>query len=505
MSARAGRGGAGAPIVAARGLVKRFGAVTALDGVDLTVGPGEIVALAGENGSGKSTLAGILAGVHAPDAGELRLDGTPRVLTRPRDGLEAGVALVSQELTGVPAMSVAENVLLARLPGPASRVRRRELVARAREWLDAVGVDVDPAASYRSLRAGDRELVEVAKALAARPRLLVLDEATARLPDPDRLFALVERLRAETGLAVLFVTHRLREIHRLADRAVVLRDGRLAGELDRAALSDAAITRLMVGRELSDLHAKPAVPRGGRVLRIDGLVTDRSPQPLHLDVHAGEIVGVAGLVGSGRSELLETVAGARRPRAGRVLVDDRAVPPADPRAAARRGIALVPEDRRAQALLLRHGVAANLALAEHRLAGRASRSRERVRARRAIDALRIRCAGPDAPVGSLSGGNQQKVVLARALAGEPRVLLLDEPTRGVDVGAKEDIYRFVTAAVTRGVAVLMASSDLLELVGLADRVLVLHDGRAAGTVPRAAVTEERLALLAAGGEEGRDD
>ena len=488
----------GRPLLQVEGVGKRFGAVVALADVDLVVHRGEIVALAGENGSGKSTLSKIVAGVHRPDDGRVFLDGAPVTFTRPRDALDAGIALVTQELTAVPTMSVAENVLLTGLR-PAGVVNRRDLQARALPLLRTVGLDVDPRLPFAQLGQGDRELVEVAKALAADPRLLILDEATTRLPDPERLFALVERLAAEQGVATIFITHRLREIRRLAHRTVVLRDGRRAGALARSELSDQAISAMMVGRELSEFFHKPQVRPGRVLLQVDEVVTDRSAHPISFDVAAGEVVGVAGLVGAGRSELLETLAGARVPRGGAVAVDGEPLPSGSVRAAIDAGVTLVPEDRRTQGLVLGASIDRNVSMGSFWRLWRTDARAERRRAHRAVDDLSIRCAGVDALVSTLSGGNQQKVVLGRTLATEPKVLLLDEPTRGVDIGAREEIYRLIGTMVTDGMAVLVASSDLMELLGLCDRIVVLFEGAVAGVLERQEATEERLALLFAGG------
>jgi len=486
------------PLLRATGLSKRYGPVQALDDVDLVVERGEVVALVGENGSGKSTLSRIVCGATAPDAGTLELDGTPLAPRRPRDALDAGIVLVSQEPTAVPHLSVAENVLLPRLQRLGQRVRSRELVRDAAPFLRRVGLDVDPALPLGRVRPGDRELVEVAKALAAAPRLLVLDEVTTRLPDPELLFAVVDQLVAD-GLGVVVITHRLREIRRTASRAVVLRDGRLVAELARAELTDARLSSAMVGRDLSAHARRTPGTAGPVVLQAEAVVTDRGPAPVTLQVRAGEVVGLAGLVGSGRSELLETLAGARRAKAGTVQVGGTTVRAGSPRAALAAGAVLVPEDRFAQALVRPASVSANLSLPYHRIGRRSDRRLERRRAEHAVAAFGIRCAGSEAPVMSLSGGNAQKVVLARCLGLSPKVLLLDEPTRGVDVGARAEIYALIERAVADGLGVLVASSDLPELLGLCDRVIVLHDGEVAGELSGDEATEEAVTLLSAGG------
>jgi ABC-type sugar transport system ATPase subunit len=488
-------------VLRARGIAKRFGSVQALADVDLDVREGEIVALAGENGSGKSTLARILAGVISPDGGVIELDGSATRFSTPRHALDNGVAIVTQELTAVPQLSIAENVVLPALRRPTTFVTQTRFARTAWPYLEQVGLDAQPLAPFHLLAPGRRELVEIAKALATKPRVLILDEATTRLPDPEQLFVLVEELCAH-GTAAIVITQRLREIRRLAHRAVVLRDGRVAGELARGELDDDRLTRLMVGRDLGGFFHKVRRERGAPVLEIDGIVTDRAPAPVSLRVHAGEIVGVAGLVGSGRSELLETVAGVRRRHGGEVRIAGRSVRSGSVAAALAAGAALVPEDRRLQGLVAGASVYENIAMTGWRPFALRHAERERRRAAQSVEQFRIRCSSVDADVATLSGGNQQKVVFARCASRRPRVLLLDEPTRGVDVGAREEIYRLIADLVAAGTGVLLASSDLPELLGLADRILVLCEGEQAGELTAAEASEERIVLLAGGGRVG---
>jgi rhamnose transport system ATP-binding protein len=488
-------------VLEARNVSKSYGVVRALIDVDFSVGESEIVALAGENGSGKSTLSRILAGVVQPDAGEIVLDGKRRTFSRPRDALDDGIALVTQEPTACPFLSVAENLLLTRLPGPVSPFRRRRYNDLARPLLEQIEVRVDPGMPFASLRSGDRELVEIGKALAASPRYLILDESTSRLGEDDvqRLFRLLRRLR-DGGVSVILITHRLPEIVDLADRAVVLRDGARVGELAREGLTEERLISMMVGRELSDYYHKRALEPGAPVLEVHDLVAEGAQAPVSFQVRAGEIVGLAGLVGSGRTELLETICGARRSGGGGVLVDGRPVPPGSPRTALESGIALVPEERHRQGLNLGARIRENIAMGTWPLHWAQPR-RERRLSLRAITQFSIRASGIEAPIRSLSGGNQQKVVIARCLNREPRVLLLDEPTRGIDVGAKSEVFQLMGEMLEQGKAIVIVSSDMLEILGLADRVLVMHERRITGELTRAEATEERIAHLSTGGTE----
>jgi L-arabinose transport system ATP-binding protein len=497
----ASAGSRGVPFLRADGIVKRFANVTALNDVALEVRAGEALALAGENGSGKSTFVKILSGVVAPDAGTITLDGEPQRFATPRDALSAGIALVSQEPTAVPELSIGENVMLPFLQRSLRGFSRRATLARAVPHLEAVGLDVDPGRPFSTLRHGQRELAEVAKALACEPRLLILDEVTTRLPDPEQLFALVDRLR-DRGVATIFITHRLREMGRLADRVVVLRDGALVGELARDEIDDDRLAKMMVGRELERFFQHGGSRRGAVALRVDEVVVPGTDVPISFTAHAGEVVGFAGLVGAGRSELLETIAGATPARSGTISVDGSAVRATSTRRALQAGIALVPEDRIKQGLVVDAPLRENITMGQARVLSIARKREERDVAADAVRELRIRAGSVDAPVKTLSGGNQQKAVIARAINRSPRVLLLDEPTRGVDVGAKEEIYRLVQELLERGMAVVIASSDLLEVLGLCDRILVLFEHRIVGELSREEATEERIALLSAGG--GRD-
>ncbi|MEV4524538.1 sugar ABC transporter ATP-binding protein [Micromonospora tulbaghiae] len=526
-------GPSGRVVVAATGVAKRFGGVTALDGVDFDVRAGEVHALLGENGAGKSTLINVLSGVITDYDGEVTVDGTPVRFTGPAAAQAAGIATIHQELDLVPALSVADNLVLGREPRTRLRTVDRRAAARtAREHLDRLGADIDPRRPVGSLRVGEQQLVEIAKALALDARVLVMDEPTAALADGEvrRLFTTIGGLRRR-GVGVVYISHRMEEIEVVADRATVLRNGSVAGVVPAGRMDRRRIVAMMVGGRAASLFEPapadvagasgppPGSAGGDPVLHVTDLaVRPRAPRPgrcepdgISLTVRAGEIVGLAGLMGAGRTELLETLfgAGPAGRRTGTVLLAGRPYAPRRPRAALRAGVGFVPEDRRRSALVLEHPVGRSIVLAAlSRLtsAGFVSRGRERAAVARSVTDLAIKTASAATPVGALSGGNQQKVVFARHLLTEPRLLLLDEPTRGVDIGAKAEIYRLLRRLAGDGMGILLASSELPELLGVCDRVVVLRRGRAVADLATGGCTAEDILAAAMGGAAaGRDD
>ncbi|MCX4766249.1 sugar ABC transporter ATP-binding protein [Streptomyces sp. NBC_01275] len=499
------------PLLSMSGITKSFPGVRALDGVDLAVQAGEVHCLLGQNGAGKSTLIKVLAGAHQPDDGVIRWQGDPVTLRSPIAAMRLGIATIYQELDLVEHLSVAENVHLGHEPTTAGFVVRGK-VARASTaaLLKRLGhPEIDPARLVGELSAAQRQIVSMARALSHDVRLIVMDEPSAALdPDEvDNLFRIVGDLTAD-GVAVVYISHRLEEIRRIGDRVTVLKDGRaVAGGLPARATPTREVVALMTGRNVeyvfprrpgADVPADAAVDAAGAgkpVLEVRGLARDGEFAPLDLTVRPGEIVGLAGLVGSGRSEILETIYGARRPSAGQVLVEGRPLRPGSVRAAVRAGLGLAPEERKAQALLMLESVTRNVSvssLPRFARGGWIDRHAERRAARAATRELSLRPDDPSVPVRTLSGGNQQKAVLARWLLRGCKILLLDEPTRGVDVGARAELYAVVRRLADEGLAVLLVSSEVPEVLGLADRVLVLREGRVVHTAPARELDEHRV-------------
>jgi ribose transport system ATP-binding protein len=468
-----------------RGIVKEFPGVRALDGVDLEVRSGEVHCLLGQNGAGKSTLIKVLSGAHQPDRGEVLIDGAPARLTTPIAATRAGVATIYQELDLVDGLSVAENIFLGHERAAYGFVRRADTNDAARDLLARLGhPEIPPTREVGRLAAAGKQVVSMARALSHDARVIVMDEPSAALVQDEvaNLFRIIREMTA-AGVAVVYISHRLEEIREIGDRVTVLKDGRTVAvglPADRTPTSE--IIALMTGRRLEHVFPPrpPAAPEGPEVLRVEGLTVPGRFRDVSFGVRAGEIVGLAGLVGSGRSEILETVYGARRPSAGRVLLEGRPVRLRSPHAAVRHGIGLAPEERKSQALILEETVAGNITMAglrRYASLGWLDRRRELRDAREQVRALDIRPPDPRRPVRTLSGGNQQKVVLARWLVNGRRLLLLDEPTRGVDVGARAELYALIRRLAEDGIAILLVSSEVPEVLGLADRILVIREGR----------------------------
>lgn len=509
-------GSNGPPFLAVHGISKSFPGVQALLDVHLQVSAGEALALIGENGAGKSTLMKIVGGIYTPDSGRLDVNGKAVRFPTVQDSLNAGIAIIHQELNLAENLSVAENVFLGRLP----RSRwlgikdRRRLFDSTQHALEQVGLAVSPWTPLSELSPGRKQLVEIAKALSQNTRLLIFDEPTSSLStnEAEVLFERIDELKAR-GIATIYISHRLNEIPRITRRVQVLRDGQTAGFLEDDEITHENMVQLMVGRDISKYFAHERVAaqnEGDRkaALSVRELKIASSPHPASFDVQAGEIVGVAGLVGAGRTELVRAIFGADPIESGRVEVDGRQVDIHSPRSAVAAGILLVPEDRKYEGLVLEMAVSDNISLAgleRYSRFGLADRRREHSVATEQREQLGIRTPSLAARTTHLSGGNQQKVVLAKWLSMGGRVLILDEPTRGVDVGAKEEIYALMSKFASDGLGILMVSSEMEELVAMSDRVIVLHEGRITGELQGDAITEESVLDLAVGRSQITDD
>ncbi|MFZ1429637.1 MAG: sugar ABC transporter ATP-binding protein [Geminicoccaceae bacterium] len=487
------------PVLAVEGLSKSFPGVRALHDVRFDVRAGEVHALMGENGAGKSTLIKIVSGVYRPDSGSIKIDGRETRFSGPQAAQAAGIATVFQELLLFPDLSVAENIFLGHAPRSAwGGIDWRAMTTRASEILASLEIhELDVTAPVSSLSVANRQRVEIAKALSLNARVLIMDEPTAALPEADvlRLFAIVRNLRAR-GVGVVYISHRMAEIFLLADRVTVLRDGEFVATKAVADTSEPDLITMMVGRTIDHLFPKFATKVGPPVLEVRDLVSPPVVRGVSLTVRAGEIVGLAGLIGSGRSEVAQTVFGITPAQSGEIRIDGEVVRIGSAAQAKRHGIAYVPEDRGSQGIVrpmsLRHNV--SMAVLERIVRhGFIDRATEAVMATDAIDRFGIRARGPDQIVGKLSGGNQQKVVLGKWLATKPRLLIMDEPTRGIDVGAKAEIHRLMSELAAQGLAVLMISSELPEILGMSDRILVMREGRIVAEFARAEADQENIA------------
>ncbi len=483
-------------------LTKTFPGVRALDRVTFGVAAGRVHALIGENGAGKSTLLKILSGVYRPDEGRILLDGRPRAFRSTTDALAAGIVVIHQELHLVGQLSVAENLFLGHLPGRWGWVDWRRLLAAARRYLSELGEDIDPQAAVRNLSISQRQMIEIAKALTRDARVIAFDEPTSSLSsrEIDRLFQIIRGLR-DQNRAILYVSHRLSEVFELCDAATVLRDGRCVETFQTlAGLSQDLLVERMVGRPISDLYRYSPRPHGPAALQVEGLLGPGLRAPANLSVAQGEIVGLFGLVGAGRSELLRLIYGAVRPTCGQVSICGRAAGIRGPQEAIRRGVMFCPEDRKRDGVIPIRSVQENINLSSRRrfcpLGLLIHPGRERQNALRQVQRLAIKTPWLGQLVMNLSGGNQQKVVLARWLSEDLRVILLDEPTRGIDVGAKAEIYTIIHALARRGVGVLLASSELPEVLEICDRILVMRQGRIVAELSRAKATPQEVLKLA---------
>ena len=495
-------------VLEARDIGKSFPGVVALDGVSLAVSPGAVHAVVGENGAGKSTLMKILSGVYQPDAGEVLVDGKPVKFENPREAERAGIAIIYQELNLIPALSVAENVFLGRETTRFCFVNRRKLESKTDELLERLGHRLDPRRTVGTLKVSDQQVVEIAKALSLNARVLIMDEPTTALAadDTERLFDIIRTLTAHRA-AVVYISHKMDELFRIADEFTVLRDGKLVRHRAAKETAPADLVRMMVGREITYERSDGTKRNGTELLRVERLSSRhvdatgrRKLSDISFRLRAGEVLGVAGLMGAGRTELLESLFGVHKTTAdSRVTLEGRPLAIGDPRAAIKAGLAFVSEDRKEQGLLLDMSVQRNITLA--RLAnftrfGFIRPTREEKAATEYVARLGIKTPSTSQATVNLSGGNQQKVVLAKWLLTAPRVLLLDEPTKGIDVKGKTEIYRLIEELAASGLGIILVSSELPELLALSDRIIVMREGMVAGTLERHEATEERIIELA---------
>ncbi len=491
------------PCVELRGARKTFGAVVALQNGMLSLHPGEVHALLGENGAGKSTLVKILAGVHAPNGGEFHVNGQPVRFRRPSDARKAGIAVIYQEPTLFGDLSITENIYMGRQPVDRwGRLQHKQMEDAVTALLLRLGVQLDASQLVRGLSIADQQIVEIAKALSQNAKVLVMDEPTAALSklEVEQMFAIVRRLRGE-GVAVLFITHRLEEVFALTQQVTIMRDGAHVFSGRTSEMTPQSIVRHMVGRDLGDYYPRPNTAPGAVALDVKNLSRTGVFHKINFQVHRGEIVALAGLVGAGRSEVIRAIFGIDPVDAGEVLINGKALTLGDPSLAVASGLAMVPEDRRAQGLVMDASIVRNATLTViDRLTrfGFMPRQSENSVAQDWGQRLKLKANDLQSPVSTLSGGNQQKVVLGKWLATNPSVLFIDEPTRGIDVGAKAEVYRTMAQLVEDGLAVLMVSSELPEVLGMADRVLVIHEGRVTAELLRSEMNEETIMAAALG-------
>lgn len=485
------------------GVSKAFSGVQALNSVDFTLSRGEIHALIGENGAGKSTLIKVIAGVHQPDAGSIIIDGDSVEFADPLQAQRRGIAAIYQEPTTFPELTVAENVFMGHpiLTGRFRRVDWKAMYRETSRLLEDLEVYIDPKALMRTLTVAERQLVEIAKALSLHARILIMDEPTSALTSEEasKLFRIMNRLRS-SGTGIIFVSHRLNEVFEISDRITILRDGEYISTHQTCETTEQQAIQGMVGRGIGNLYVRDPVERGEEVLRVEGLTRCGEFRDVSFSVHRGEIVGLAGLVGAGRTEVANTIFGISRPDRGSILVDGRPVSIGSPRDALRCGIAYLPEDRQQYGLVLPMSITHNITLTilQETLLSFLNQEQEQSIASRYVDLLSIRASGLAQKAGQLSGGNQQKVVLAKWLATSPRVLILDEPTKGIDVQAKAAVHKLVGQLAARGLGIVMISSELPEVMGMSDQIVVMHEGVVTAQYAHGEADQERILTAAIG-------
>jgi ABC-type sugar transport system ATPase subunit len=473
------------PFVQARNISKFFHNVVALDDVSVDFNGGEIHVVIGENGAGKSTLMNVIAGLFPPDKGTLLLDGRETSFANPQEAIQSGVSMIHQELLLVPYLTVAENIFLGREPVTGLGTLNKKLLhAKTRELLDSIGIDIDPYARMNSLSVAQKQLAEIAKAVSFKSKILIMDEPTSAISDREveHLYNLIYRLKAE-GAAIVFISHKIEEVFKVADKITVLRDGRLVHTGDAGKLDKDKLITMMIGRELSDVFVKEDGAVGEPVLEVRNLTKKGNFRDVSFTLRQGEILGIAGLMGAGRTELVETIFGLRKPDSGEIFVKGKKVAIKSAYDAQKNGIAMIPEDRKLRGLNLKNTTGFNISLCDLKnLSSRnvINKKAEVSKVNGMIKEMNVKVTSHKTPVVTLSGGNQQKVVVAKWLMTDPEVLIMDEPTRGIDVGAKAEIYKLITRLARAGKSIIMVSSELPEIVGLSDRIIVLCEGRKTG-------------------------
>ncbi len=490
------------PIIQMRNISKAFGGVQALKGVQLTVYSGEVHAILGENGAGKSTLIKTITGVYRPDSGEIEFDGELVHFNNPREAQQRGIAAIYQEPSLFPDLSIAENILVGRQPVQGGRISWRQMNRTASELLERLHVKLNPRTKARNLSVAQQQMVEIARALSVNAKVLIMDEPTSSLTsnEVEDLFRITRKLREE-GTAVLFISHRLEELFALADRVTTLRDGEYVDTRPLTNVTTDELIQMMVGRKLDDLFPKQEVERGEAVLEVENLSLNGAFQDVSFTLHAGEILGMSGLVGAGRTDVACSIFGVKPAASGRIIVRGEQVTIATPQKAMSLGISYVPEDRKQHGLVLPMSIGDNITLPvikQFAAYGWLRPKREKAAATEASQKLEVKATGIEQKAQELSGGNQQKVVLAKWLNTHPRILILDEPTRGIDVGTKAAVHRLMSSLAAQGIAILMISSELPEILGMSDRILVMREGRITGEFTRSEATQEKLMMAATG-------
>lgn len=485
-------------ILEMRNIDKKYGGIEALKHVSLQLKKGEVLCLCGENGAGKSTLMKILAGVETPTGGEIRIDGQTVHIAKPTDAFEHGISMVHQELIQIEQMTIAENIYVGRYQTRGGFIDKKKLRQNTKQLLERLGVSYDPDSLIRQYSIAKRQIIEIAKALSHELSIIVFDEPTAALTieETENLYRIIRKLKEE-GVAVILISHRMEDIFAVGDRVTVLRDGENSGTLDVAEATVDDIVRLMIGRKMTQQFPDKSNCVGETVLQVSHLTNDRITD-ISFELRKGEILGIAGLVGAGRTELLRALFGADS-CTGEVLFKGESIRKRTPMDSIRRGIAMVPEDRKGQGLILEQSLLQNMALSvldRLSVAGFVNAGKEREVCEEYMDSLRIRASGKGMMVRMLSGGNQQKVVLGKCLASKPEILLLDEPTRGVDVGAKAEIYKIINDLAKEGISIIVVSSEMAELLGISDRILVMHEGYLSGELSMEEANEESIMRLA---------